>query len=822
MLSPGYLCLLTTSGKDTEYLDCLGELSTFIAANNTENATVLIGMDSNCSERSTKRRANSLMQFCEDHSLVKVQVPESTFHHSNGASSSNIDYYLISKNSTACISKIFSKCTQDHPQNLSCHDPVIATLSIPSSEKRNKSSRYSHTFSEFKQPRVVWPQEPSPVYQHLADKALTEYEQYFPTSEFLPLKCQLYSELLVKAAELSLEIKPVVPARKTNPTPQLHHAWKHLHKVYKTWKNEGKPREPCSFSFLQYKKSRANFQQIRRRQSNQKTIRLNNLLMHLNKYDKTKYFNLIRRLQGQPQKQVLKELHTPAGIYYGEDTLEGFANDAELLAQHLGESSEYDNEFYRLCIQDNQFIFDFKDNDYITLPEMKLEDLEKIINTEMKNGKAPDIYKLTSEHLKHCGIVAKRVILRLINSILSDIYYLSCPQVKAGLGTAVFKGKKKSPFLSSSYRRITVTPQVGSIIDRYLDPIAEEIFRPVQSSEQYGFTQGVSYLVAAVLRGECQRWALDTKQTCFGISFDGKAAFPSVDRDIQLRELFSCGERGDILKYSKNTYENTVCRIKQNGKLSREIREWKGSRQGHKRASGHFKTYINPCLTTTNTSGLGFYIGPICVCAVCVADDTYVLSGDPRKLQALINIIGHYGRRYRIIFGADKTKVTVTGSRHDMKYYEDINIWSLYGEKLKVSEDNDHLGLIVSGVDEEIKNVDKNIKTARDKLFSFLGNIFSYKCQLSASLQYHTWQVYIKPTICTGLSALPVRPSAVAPLRSFHHKVLRAILKLSPYSPVTPLYFLLGEIPIEASLHIGVLFLFWNIWSNPKTKAFEV
>ena len=67
-----------------------------------------------------------------------------------------------------------------------------------------------------------------------------------------------------------------------------------------------------------------------------------------------------------------------------------------------------------------------------------------------------------------------------------------------------------------------------------------------------------------------------------------------------------------------------------------------------------------------------------------------------------------------------------------------------------------------------------------------------------------------------------MRPSAVAPLRSFHHKVLRAILKLSPYSPVTPLYFLLGEIPIEASLHIGVLFLFWNIWSNPKTKAFEV
>ena len=60
------------------------------------------------------------------------------------------------------------------------------------------------------------------------------------------------------------------------------------------------------------------------------------------------------------------------------------------------------------------------------------------------------------------------------------------------------------------------------------------------------------------------------------------------------------------------------------------------------------------------------------------------------------------------------------------------------------------------------------------------------------------------------------------PLTVFHHKVLRGILKLSPYSPVVPLYFLLGEVPMEASLHLDVLALFWNIWSNPQTKAFEV
>ena len=71
---------------------------------------------------------------------------------------------------------------------------------------------------------------------------------------------------------------------------------------------------------------------------------------------------------------------------------------------------------------------------------------------------------------------------------------------------------------------------------------------------------------------------MDSKQTCFGVSFDGKAAFPSVDRNIQVRELFTCGETGDILKYSNNTYQNTVSHVKQDGKLGREFREYKGSR----------------------------------------------------------------------------------------------------------------------------------------------------------------------------------------------------------------------------------------------------
>ena len=118
-----------------------------------------------------------------------------------------------------------------------------------------------------------------------------------------------------------------------------------------------------------------------------------------------------------------------------------------------------------------------------------------------------------------------------------------------------------------------------------------------------------------------------------------------------------------------------------------------------------------------------------------------------------------------MIFGAEKTKVTVTGSRHDIQYYKDINIWSLYGEKLNMSEDNEHLGQVVSGIDEERKNVDKNIMATRDTLFGFLGNIFSYKFKLSQAVRYHTWSVFIIPVLVWTSSS----PQKTNSIKKHHH-----------------------------------------------------
>ena len=163
-------------------------------------------------------------------------------------------------------------------------------------------------------------------------------------------------------------------------------------------------------------------------------------------------------------------------------------------------------------------------------------------------------------------------------------------------------------------------------------------------------------------------------------------------RDIQIQELYSTGERGKLLEYSKNTYENTECHIKLNGKLSRKFSEHKGNRQGHVRASGHFKAYINPCLLSLNSSNLGFSIGPFCTTAICVADDLYLLSSTPSGLQGGLNIVSHSSKRNQQKFNASKTRAVVTGSKVDMQFYSDTTPWILNKNKIEVAENNEHLG----------------------------------------------------------------------------------------------------------------------------------
>ena len=804
-LSNNSLLLLSfyapTSGKDDDFLESISNLVDYLQRNSSPGDQIIIGADSNCSDKSSSRRKEAWSKFCDRFHLKNHVSPLPSFHHHNGMSESFIDIFAAT--ATMEMGDILQHCTLDTPLNLSSHDPIMSTISIQL-DMSSKSSKFSKTFSSFKRQKIIWDHSKLSNYQQLAAEALSDALNYWDTPECIPLLSSLISKLMVSCATSVFDSRTPTPSSSSpkKPSLKIRQAQNLLSRKFNEWKRAGKPSDRFNHARAAYRKARSNLQKLSRDEENLLTIKQNNTMMHLDQNDRSKIFAAMKKVRGGHSNTSTTVLHTPAGTFHGEDILEGFAADAEFLGRSNEDDMFFDQGFYRLYKLDNLYIFEFLCEEEVNIPPMTISQLNHIINSKMKAGKACDVYHLTVEHLRHSGDQAKLHILEFINRILKNIYFLSCPQIKLGLGTAIYKGKNKTISKSSSYRRITVTPILGAIIDYYLDPKAEAIFRPVQSPDQLGFTSGISYLLAAIQRGECQRWAVDQKLTCFGVSLDGEAAFPSVEREIQVRELFSIGERGDILRYSKNTYQSTECHIKLQDKLSRKVEEHKGNRQGHVRASGHFKVYINPCLLSLNSSSLGFDLGPICTTAVCVADDAYLLSNSPSGLQGALDIIAHYANRYQLKFNADKTMIVVTGSKHDMNFYKETKPWRLNGETVRVVDSNEHLGLIVSGSEEEQKNVDENIIKCRNSLFALLGPAFSYKCLLSPVVQLHLWRTCNLPVLLSGLSSLPIRPTNLHSMEVFQNKILRGFLKLSQTSPTPALYFLLGELPVEGDIHI--------------------
>ena len=87
---PAYTAYLPTLGKDDEFLEILYLLSFDIQNNIEENSCLLIGLDSNQSEKSSRRRTEAMRKFCDLFSFKTIlQSAEPTFHHNNETSVSH-------------------------------------------------------------------------------------------------------------------------------------------------------------------------------------------------------------------------------------------------------------------------------------------------------------------------------------------------------------------------------------------------------------------------------------------------------------------------------------------------------------------------------------------------------------------------------------------------------------------------------------------------------------------------------------------------------------------------------------------------------------
>ena len=166
-------------------------------------------------------------------------------------------------------------------------------------------------------------------------------------------------------------------------------------------------------------------------------------------------YKKLKKIRGETIKnRKVSEIETLNGTYSGDNVLEGFAANTEILCRD--DSKSMNHEFYKMCEQDNMIILEIAQNETFKIPHMNIQDLKNILFKRLKLNKACDIYKLSVEHLQYAGDESLSSVVCLLNKIIDNINYLSSTQLNTSVTSIIHKGKNKPLNHHKSYRQVRV------------------------------------------------------------------------------------------------------------------------------------------------------------------------------------------------------------------------------------------------------------------------------------------------------------------------------------------------------------------------------
>ena len=192
-----YTVYLPTAGQDDEFLEEISLLTHDLLQHANPDSTIIIGLDANCSNKSSQRRQKAFSMFMKELMLETTHLGENpTFHHNNGTSESQIDHILTNK--PEMVSFLTQPCKLDDPTNLSSHDAIIGRIKLPETIEENDAIDYSDSYEDFIPKKIVW--KDNPEYQDMTAKILHNLLTTFEEPEHLPSLAEMSSNMIVMCA----------------------------------------------------------------------------------------------------------------------------------------------------------------------------------------------------------------------------------------------------------------------------------------------------------------------------------------------------------------------------------------------------------------------------------------------------------------------------------------------------------------------------------------------------------------------------------------------------------------------------------------------
>ena len=146
-----------------------------------------------------------------------------------------------------------------------------------------------------------------------------------------------------------------------------------LHRqVFSEWRKAGRPSDRSHPAKNKVLESRRHLQRIAREENSAKVIEFANDLIEIFRNDINKVCSKLKKYRGeQVKRQDIPVIQTLAGNFSGQNVLEGFAKNTEILCNENATKIEnYDNHIYDMFVKDNMMIFDITASEDVKIPHM--------------------------------------------------------------------------------------------------------------------------------------------------------------------------------------------------------------------------------------------------------------------------------------------------------------------------------------------------------------------------------------------------------------------------------------------------------------------
>jgi hypothetical protein len=597
--------------------------------------------------------------------------------------------------------------------------------------------------------------------------------------------------------------------------PTLKPLVKQAKAAFKVWKVEGRPTDSSSWAGM--KEAKRQLRAAQRQIEAKARIQRQNAIMEAAESDHRLLHKLVAK-ECKVRDSSPEIMDFDGELVHKDQLVHAWADYFEKLATP-SDKPHYRQDYKSFINLKYAHIQDNSNSDQNRLIPLVTPDTVSDVIASLKNNKAADIHGLTAEHLKLGHPYTHQLITVLIKRILAEDVWPD--QLKHGLITPVYK-QKKSMKLPDNYRRITVVPMLGKILEKIIVKPTKNILVTKLSNLQRGFCDSSSSINTALLISEAIAEAKDSNIPLYIAFLDASKAFDVVWHRSMLCRIHDLGITNDLWDTYNNLYMDVTSQVKHEGYLSRSISESQGVRQGGIPSTELFKARGDALLKMISTSNLGFTVGSIDVSAPTCADDMVLIGQDPVALQSLLHIATFDACRERYEFSSTKTKVMVVNSRVKTNTWDTLSLWEMNGRVLDVTNMETHLGIERMDNGRATKAVECNIQKARRASYSLLGAGMYGINGLHVRVNLRLWNCYVLPRLTYGLEVLPLTDTDIADLDSFQRQTFKRFLHLPPGTSSSGLYLALGQLPVREVIARNVLTLFINIARNTDSLEYKI